>query len=115
MKKAIIVILLIVFVSCKTDQGEQYKGDFVYYADAAVFQVGNDIHGVVLNDQVNQIAEQAKAFQKEPTDMVKIEVLGELIPKDENEEGWPYKLKINKVISVSALKENKNDVIKLGK
>ncbi|RAJ18046.1 hypothetical protein [Olleya aquimaris] len=115
MKKLITLLLLIAFVSCKTDQGEPLTGDFVYYADAAVFQVGNDIHGVILNDKVEDIAKQAKAFQKEPTDMVKIEVLGELIPKAEQEEGWPYKLKINKVISVSALESNRNDVIKLGK
>ena len=115
MKKLVTLLLFIAFVSCKTDQGKPFTGDFVYYADAAVFQVGNAIHGVVLNDKVTEIANQAKAFQKEPTDMVQVEVLGELIPKGANEEGWPYKLKINKVISVTALAQNKNDVIKLGK
>ena len=115
MKKIIILLLFIAFVSCKTDKAETFTGDFVYYADAAVFQIGNDIHGVVLNDKVEALTEKAKAFQKEPTDMVKVEVLGELVPKGENEEGWPYKLKINKIISVSALDQNKNDVIKLGK
>ncbi|MGB6268403.1 MAG: hypothetical protein WBF67_05275 [Olleya sp.] len=115
MKKVAILLLFIACLGCKTDQGEPFNGDFVYYADAAVFQVGNDIHGVILNDKVDEIAKQAKAFQKEPTDMVKVEVLGELIPKAENEEGWPFKLKINKVVSVKALDPNKNDVIKLGK
>ncbi|WGD35612.1 hypothetical protein [Olleya sp. YS] len=115
MKKIVTLLVLLAFVSCKTDQGELLIGDFVYYADAAVFQVGNDIHGVILNDKVDDIAKQAKDLQKEPTDMVKIEVLGHLIAKDSLEEGWPYKLKINKVISVSALDSNRNDVIKLGK
>lgn len=115
MKKIVALLLFIAFVSCKTDQGQSYTGDFVYYADAAVFQVGNEVHGVVLNDKVDELAEQAKQFQKESTDMVTIEVLGELVPKEENEEGWPYKLKINKIVSVNALDSNKNDVIKLGK
>ncbi len=115
MKKVVILLLFIAFVSCKTDQGTSYTGDFVYYADAAVFQIGNDVHGVVLNDKVDTLAEQAKQFQNEPTDMVKVEVLGELIPKKDNEEGWPFKLKINKIVSVNALDKNKNDVIKLGK
>lgn len=114
MKKVVTLLLFIAFVSCKTETGTPYTGDFVYYADAAVFQIGNDIYGVVLDEKVDEIAKQAKAFQKAPTDMVKVEVLGELIPKEENEEGWPFKLKINKVINVSALEGNKNDVIKLG-
>ncbi|WP_397364360.1 hypothetical protein [Olleya sp. R77988] len=115
MKKVVILLLFIAFVSCKTDQGQSYTGDFVYYAEAAVFQSGNDIHGVVLDDKADEVAKQAKAFQKDPTDMVKIEVLGELIPKAENEEGWPFKLKINKIVSIKALDPNKNDIIKLGK
>lgn len=115
MKKAAIFLIFIAFISCKKDQGTSFKGDFVYYANAAVFQVGNDIHGVVLNDQANALAEQAKQYQQEPTDMVTIEVLGKLIPKKENEDSWPFKLKINKIVSVSALDPNKNDVIKLGK
>ena len=91
------------------------SGEFSFYADAAVLQVGNSsIYGVVLNEKAETISKQAKAFQKEPTDMVKVEVLGELIPKEENEEGWPFKLKINKIINVSALEANKNNVIKLG-
>jgi len=117
MKKVVTLLLFIAFISCKTEKetGTKYTGDFVYYADAAVFQIGNDIYGVVLNEKVDEIAKQAKTYQKESTDMVRIEVLGDIIPKDENEEGWPFNLKINKVISVKALEGNNNDVIKLGK
>ena len=115
MKKLVILFMFIASISCKTNEEQTYTGGFVYYEDAAVFQMGNVIHGVVLNDKVNQIATQAKVFQQEPTDMVEVEVLGELVPKGDQEEGWPYKLKINKVISVKALAQNKNDVIKLGK
>ncbi len=114
MKKIITLLILIAFLSCKTETGTPYTGDFVYYADAAVFQIGNDIYGVVLDEKAETITKQAKAFQKDPTDMVKVEVLGELIPKEENEEGWPFKLKINKIINVSALEAHKNNVIKLG-
>ena len=115
MKKLAILFMFIAFASCKQNEEQTYTGGFVYYADAAVFQMGNTIHGVILNDKTTEIATQAKAFQQEPTDMVEVEVMGELIPKGDQEEGWPYKLKINKVISVKALTQNKNDVIKLGK
>ncbi|WP_281847748.1 hypothetical protein [Olleya namhaensis] len=115
MKKLAILFMFIAFISCKTNEEQTYTGGFVYYQDAAVFQMGNVIHGVILNNKVDQIITQAKAFQQAPTDMVEIEVIGELVPKGDQEEGWPYKLKINKVISVTALAQNKNDVIKLGK
>ena len=58
---------------------------------------------------------EAKAFKKEATDMVIADVEAQILPKNKDEEGWPYKLKIEKIYSVKALDPNKNDVIKLGK
>jgi len=114
MKKLILLFSLVTIFSCKTDNGEVFTGDFVYYKDAAVLQTEQEIHGVVVNKKMKELADQAKAFQKEPTDMVKVEVSGILIPKDTTEEGWPFKLDIKKIISVKALDPKESQVIKIG-
>jgi hypothetical protein len=39
------------------------KGEFVYYADAAVLQTKNDIYGVVIDKNMHALADQVKPFQ----------------------------------------------------
>jgi hypothetical protein len=47
--------------------------------------------------------------------MVPVEIKGEVIAKDEGEEGWPFKVKIVEILNViKPLPENK-DIITLGK
>ncbi|UAB76273.1 hypothetical protein [Mesoflavibacter sp. SCSIO 43206] len=128
MKKIILICTIILAFGCKdekkhtettsTDKKVETKrlvGEFVYYADAAVFQVKNDIYGVILDEKSEALNKEAEPYKKEATDMVIADVEAQIIPKDTNEEGWPYKLKIEKIHSVKALDPNKNDVIKLGK
>jgi len=128
MKKIILICTIILAFGCKdekkntettsTDKKVETKrlvGEFVYYADAAVFQVKNDIYGVILDEKSKALNKEAEPYKKEATDMVIADVEAQIIPKDKNEEGWPYKLKIEKIHSVKALDPNKNDVIKLGK
>jgi len=90
------------------------EGDFVYYADAAVLQSGNEVYGVVINEKMHELDNMSKTYKKDPTDYVKAIVRAKIIPKDENEEGWPYKLDIKEIIKVEALDTEKNNVIKLG-
>ena len=80
-----------------------------------MFQVKNDIYGVIIDDQMQALNNEAKAFKKVATDMVIADVEAQILAKNKDEEGWPYKLKIEKIYSVKALDPNKNDVIKLGK
>ncbi|WP_452220618.1 hypothetical protein [Lacinutrix salivirga] len=138
MKKVLILLVTIVaFISCKndakTDSPENIKnidgpektskqndgltllvGDFVYYADAAVLQTHKEVYGVVLDEKMQTLSTMAKEFKKEPTDMVKVQVRGKIIPKDSLEEGWPYKVEIKEIMSVKPIDAKKNEVIKIG-
>lgn len=91
------------------------KGEFVYYADAAVLQTASEIYGVVIDDNMHLLDEQVKAFKKEDTDMVPVTVRVKKFKKPENEEGWPYRVEIKEVLKVEAPNPNKEDVIKLAK
>ena len=123
MKKLFLICTLCIALACKEDSKKTSNQEnttietkrFVYYADAAVFQVKNDIYGVIIDDQMQALNNEAKAFKKEATDMVIADVEAQILAKNKDEEGWPYKLKIEKIYSVKALDPNKNDVIKLGK
>jgi hypothetical protein len=115
MKKILIVILCITAVlSCK-EESIQITGDFIYYKDAAVLQTTNEVYGVIINDNLKALAEQAKPLQAEETDMVKVEVKGIIVPKPEGTEGWPNNIDIKEILNVKKLNPEANDVVKLGK
>ena len=89
------------------------KGEFVYYADAAVLQTNSSsIYGVVINEKMHELDKLAKQYKTEPTDYVSVEIRGKIIPKPENEEGWPYRIDIKEIIKVSK-SQNEDEVIKL--
>lgn len=130
MKKILIVLLcLTAFISCKneskTSSGttstedtadlKTFKGDFVYFADAAVLQTSREIYGVIINEKMHELDQQVKTFKSDATDMVPVEIRGILIPKPENEEGWPFRIDIKEIVNVSKPKAENNNVIKLGK
>jgi hypothetical protein len=130
MKKIIFLLLIsLVFTSCKEDKATKtetsventndgftlLEGNFVYYEDAAVLQTPTSIFGVILNENTMQLAKEAKAFQKEATDMVKVRIKGLIEKKPEDTEGWDYNINIKKIISVEALNAKDNEVIKLEK
>lgn len=136
MKNIIITfIIVIAFTSCKNDKksegnldqvenqeentSKQYeslvliKGEFVYFADAAVLQTNSSsIYGVVINEKMHELNELAQQYKKEPTDYVSVEIRGEIIPKPENEEGWPYRINIKEILSVNK-SQTEDEVIKL--
>ena len=130
MKKLIFLLALAVtFTSCKNDSKTTstedqadvvnneltlLKGEFVYYADAAVLQTSSDVYGVIIDEKMHELDNQAKAYKVDHTDMVPVEIKGKLIPKAEGEEGWPFKVEIIEIIKVSKPDPNKNDVVKLG-
>jgi hypothetical protein len=89
------------------------KGEFVYFADAAVLQTNSSsIYGVIINEKMHELDKLAKQFKSEPTDYVFVEIRGEIIPKPENEEGWPYRVNIKEILNVSK-SQNDDEVIKL--
>ena len=129
-KLALLLIVCLTLVACKKEASDEVEntsteqtkdgltlleGHFVYYADAAVLQTPTSIFGVVLDNMTTELAEQAKAYQKEPTDMVKIRVRGLIEKKAEGKEGWDYNVTIKKIIAIEALDAKENEVIKLEK
>jgi hypothetical protein len=128
-----ILVFALSFSACKNDSKEVEKivetiedtiandgltlieGDFIYYADAAVLQTKTGFFGVILNDKAKELAERAKPFQKETTDMVKVRVRGLIEPKATDAEGWDFTVTIKEVVSVEALTLKENEVIKVGK
>ena len=133
MKKVIIILIAFISVlSCKNEtkqdvnleenRAKSYdqndglitmKGEFVYYADAAVFQTTSEIYGVVIDNNMHQLVEQVKPFQNEATDMVPVTVRVRKFEKPEGEEGWQFRVEIKEILKVEAPDPNKEDVIKL--
>ncbi|WP_426432032.1 hypothetical protein ACPX19_05730 [Winogradskyella sp. HB-48] len=133
MKKNIFILLAVIgFLGCKNDtktevnleenraksydQNDGYismKGEFLYYADAAVFQTQNEIYGVVIDENMHRLNNQVKPFKKEATDMVPVTIRVRKFEKPENEEGWPYRVEIKDILKVEKPNSNKEDVIKL--
>lgn len=128
-----IIICLTLFISCKNeakqevnleenrsksyDQNDGFitlKGDFVYFADAAVLQTPKEIYGVVIDENLQLLEKQVKPFKKEATDMVPVTVRVRKFEKAEDEEGWQYRVEIKEILKVEAPDPNKEDVIKLG-
>ncbi len=136
MRKIIILLLsLVLFSSCKNDSEKTelqitedgivktakqsdgltlVTGEFIYYNDAAVIQMGNSIYGVVINDKMHELNDMGKEFRTEPTDGITVQVRGKIIAKAEGEETWPYKVEIKEILSVKKLDPTKNEVVKIG-
>ncbi|MHA7942687.1 hypothetical protein ACJOV8_006410 [Formosa sp. 3Alg 14/1] len=116
MKKTLVLLLcLSLFVSCKNESktttetisqsesknAQVLKGEFVYFADAAILQTKEDVYGIIINDKMHELDNQAKAYKKESTDMVPVEIKGIVKPKTEGEEGWPFQIEITEIVKVS--------------
>jgi hypothetical protein len=128
MKNFVLIICLALFISCKTDKKEKetevvktseslqvLKGAYLYYTDVAILQTPTEVYGVVLDDKAMTLNKKVSSFKKLDTDMVPVEVKGNVIPKAEGEEGWPFKIQIKEILKVSKpIPENK-DIITLGK
>jgi len=91
------------------------KGDFIYFADAAVLQTHREVYGVVIDEKMHELDKQVQQYKNEITDMVPVEIRGKIIPKPENEEGWPYRVEVKEILNVSKPKPQDNEVIKVGK
>lgn len=90
------------------------KGDFIYFADAAVLQTHREVYGVIIDEKMHELNKQVQQYKIEATDMVPVEIRGKIIPKPENEEGWPYRVEIKEILKVSKPSPEDNEVIKLG-
>lgn len=116
MKKiAFIFFVSLALFSCKKEpQGEIFKGEFVYLADAAVLQTQEDIYAVIIDDKMHELDEMVKKYKLEDTDMVPVEIRGIKTQKPEGEEGWEYRIQITEIINVFEPNPDENSVIKIG-
>ncbi len=132
-----IVLILTVFLSCKNEKKAEtteesislensertakqsdgltlLKGDFIYYADAAVLQTHAEIYGVVIDKNMHELDKQVKPYKSEDTDMVPVEIRGKISAKPENEEGWPFRVEVKEILNVYKPEAKDSNVIKLG-
>jgi hypothetical protein len=87
----------------------------LYYTNTAILQTPTRVYGVILDENSKELNNKVAPFKVLDTDMVPVEIKGEVIAKDEGEEGWPFKVKIVEILNViKPLPENK-DIITLGK
>ena len=129
MRKIIFILYIsIVVLACKKDSKSTKKssnqssevelitmtGEFIYYADAAVLQTTNEIYGVVIDNKMHELDDQAKQYKVNDTDMVSVTVKVRRFEKPENEEGWPYRVEIKEILKVEKPVTKKQDIIKLG-
>jgi hypothetical protein len=91
------------------------KGEFIYYADAAVLETPTEIYGVVIDEKMHELDKQVQPYKKLPTDMVPVEIKGKIVPKPDNEEGWPFRVEIKEIVKVSKPNLEDNNVVTLGK
>lgn len=94
---------------------KQLKGEFIYFADAAVLQTSNEVYGVVIDSMMHVLDGQVREFKKEATDMVPVMVKANITVKPKNEEGWPYRVEILEVLNVYQPNTDDNNVIKIEK
>lgn len=126
MKKILLSLFVITAVlSCKNDsktenQSEEnielttLTGNFIYYADAAVLQTKSELYGVIINEKMHELDNQAQPFKNAPEDQVAVTIKGKISKKPADEEGWENRVEIVEILKVSKLPSEANEVIKLG-
>jgi len=87
-------------------------GEFLYYADAAVLKTPTQVYGVVIDAKMHELAKQVAPLKKADTDMVEVVLKGEIVPKNADEEGWPFKVIIKEIVEVKQVATDDNVVIK---
>jgi len=136
MKKILLSLFVITaFLSCKDDSKKENEltkentlevndaaneglttltGNFVYYADGAVLQTKSELYGVIINEKMHELDNQAQPFKDEPTDLVGVTIKVKISKKPADEEGWENRVEIIEILNVSKLPSEANEVIKLG-
>lgn len=89
------------------------KGDFLYIADAAVLQTHREVYGVIIDEKMEELNEQAKLLKDTEFDWVKVEIRGEISQKPEKEEGWDNRVAIKEILNVTKGENSNNDIIKI--
>ena len=78
------------------------------------YKAHKEVYGVVIDEKMHQLNTQVQQYKVDITDMVPVEVRGEITPKPEGEEGWPYLIEIKEILNVSKPNPKDNQVITVG-
>ncbi len=128
MKRTIfLVFILLAFVGCKNDSKspnvvnenqdqldvKELTGNFIYFADVAVFQTKSELFGVVEDQKAQELIKRAEILKDQPTDEVKVTLKVKVTKKPEHEEGWENRIEIIDIITVSKVDQENSDIIKL--
>lgn len=113
--KAIVLLSLVTIAACGTqtkEKAEAIAGEFLYYDGAAVLNTGNDIYGVVIDDMLHELHNQAVTVQKDSFDMVQVYVKG-VISDNPNTEGWARVVQVVEIDSVAPSVPIENQMIQI--
>ncbi len=91
------------------------KGVFIYIDDAAVLQTTEEVYTVIVDAKMHELNAEVQKYKTESTDMIPVEVKGKIIPRPENEEGWPFRVEIKEIITVSEPNPADGEMITIGK
>ncbi len=111
MKKIIFLLITsLALVSCNQKSSEDssstsyetIEGEFIYLEDAAIIKGDSFIHGVVIDEKMQELATIVKPLQRDEYDMVPVVIKGIINPKPTSEEGWDYIVTIKEIVEVKA-------------
>ncbi|MGB0198626.1 MAG: hypothetical protein ACPF80_01150 [Flavobacteriaceae bacterium] len=91
---------------------EAIAGEFLYYDGAAVLNTGNDIYGMVIDNMLHELHQQAIPIQKDSFDMVQVYVKG-VITDNPNTEGWQRVVQVIEIDSVAPSTPIENQTIQI--
>jgi hypothetical protein len=107
MKKILfLLVLTVVAFSCKEKENNdpEYKGEFIYIADAAVLKGTDFIYGVTIDAMAEKLADKVSKIKRDDFDMVPVVVKGKLSKNplvEQGGEGWEQVLTITEIVEVS--------------
>ena len=101
-------------VESSANDVKEVSGNFMYNADAAVFQTKSELYGVVENEMLQDLILQSEPLKTEPSDEVVVTLKVKISKKPKNEEGWDNRIEILEIKKVSKADPNSQNIIKLG-
>lgn len=104
MKKSIFVLILMFVVSCsqtpkKSTENPQFFGEFLYLSDAAVFNTGTEIYGVIIDEKMQELHNWCTPVKRDEYDMIPVYIKG-IIEDNTAEEGWDKLIRITDIDSL---------------
>ena len=113
MKKIGLLIVLTLVFGCKNSSENLtlLKGNYIYFDDAAVLQINNEVYGVFMNAKALELNQRAEQEKTTPTDVIYVELKGIVSTKEDDKIKWEKKFDIKEIVSISRGKKERNTLI----